>query len=39
MIYFDGHYIDDPLFVINVDIDFSDMGLDPNKYLNYEVQK
>lgn len=38
MIDFDGHYIDDPLFVINVDIDFTNLGLDPNEFLNYEVR-
>lgn len=39
MIDFDGHFLDDPLSVINVNIDFTNMGLDANKYLNYEIQK
>lgn len=25
----DGHFIDDPLFVVNVDLDFSNLGLNP----------
>lgn len=37
--FYDGHFLDDPLFVINVDIDFLNLGLDPIKYLNYEVQE
>lgn len=27
---YDGHYIDDPLMVVNAKPDFSGMGLDPN---------